>query len=63
MAAYSGRARLEVPMMTEGPGRCTLSMAWTTVLADFVVEPFRDTPAKSRHRYFAQSTTSGERSS
>ena len=62
-AAYSGNTRLSVPMTADGPERPTSSKALTTVLAESVVEPFRVTPAKSRQRYLAQSTTSGDRSS
>ena len=63
MEAYSGSVRYGVPTMAEGPDLPRSRNVLTTVLADSVVEPFSVTPAKSRQRYLAQSTTSGERSS
>ena len=61
--AYSGSTRWGVPTMADGPERPKRCRASTAARAESVVEPFRVTAAKSRQRYFAQSITSGERSS
>ena len=62
-AAYSGRDRVPVPITGDGPLRPTPSKACTTAFAESVIEPFNVTPTKSRHKYLAQSMTSGDRPS